>query len=124
MAKYKLTEMKHWLRYSNNMEDLELCKITDTDLIEYTSEWQRIQPDFEADVAIASQLQEKWVELSAEVYGNNSNQHKYSSRNWNQGKSKPHAHYGNYMSPDELRSRVQHAKVRRSIVECEHGEDN
>lgn len=111
--------MKHWLRYAHNMERLELSKITDSDMIEYTSEWQRIQPDFDEDVAIAAVLQDQWVELSAEVYGLYSNQHKYSSRNWNQSKSKPHTHYGQYMNPTHLRKQIETAKW-----EIENGEDN
>lgn len=107
----KLTTPKSFLRFAKNMTVGELKNITDTDLLEYNSEFEAIiKADYEEDSAIVKTSNDKMSALALEVYGERSKQVKYLERNFRKGENIVDTHYSQFVSGSQLQKWVDSAK--------------
>ena len=114
--KVKLTKMTHFLKGSLSMTEPELAQITDTQIRDYALEYNTSIPeDFEEDLNEAHKLNVEVVALTEEVYGTNSNQHKYVQRNWQKGQDIVQKHYNRYEKPSHLKYRVEDARLTHTV---------
>jgi len=111
MSKYKLNVPEHHLRFAAEMTNAELSKLTDQELMDYTAEYNsKIKDAFTEDLGEAQSDNDRMIELASIVYGNDSNQHRYCHRNFGKGETKVHKHYNRFISPDNLRWKVENAR--------------
>ena len=60
---------------------------------------------------------DKMVELARLVYGDNSNQHRYCSRNFGKGETMVHKHYNKFVTPNLLTDMVELARLGVGVEE-------
>lgn len=107
----KLTTPKSFLRFAKNMTVGELKNVTDTDLLEYTSEFEStIKGDYEEDYSSVNETNDKMYALAIEVYGGYSKQAKYLHRNFRKGESVVDIHYSQFPSVHEVKTWVENSK--------------
>ena len=107
----KLLKPKSFLRYAKNMTVAELKNVTDKDVMEYKTEWtSTISPAFEADKGELQGINSKIEQLSIQVYGEQSKQHKYLYRNFAKGESVVDTHYDQYPHPNEIKYWVENSQ--------------
>ena len=108
----KLTVPKSFLRFAKNMTVGELKHVTKKDLLEYTAEFEStLKPDYEEDMGVVSENNNTMMNLSVEVYGSGSKQHKYLERNFRKGENLVDSHYSQYASPLELEHWIENSQA-------------
>jgi len=108
----KLTVPKSFLRFAKNMTVGELKHVTKKDLLEYTAEFEStLKPDYEEDMGVVSENNNTMMNLSVEVYGAGSKQHKYLERNFRKGENLVDSHYSQYASPLELEHWIENSQA-------------
>ena len=108
----KLTVPNSFLRFAKNMTVGELKHVADKDLLDYRAEFEStIKPDYQEDMGVVSETNSTMMNLSVEVYGSGSKQHKYLQRNFAKGENLVDSHYSQYASPKELEYWVENSKA-------------
>lgn len=108
----KLTTPKSFLRYAKNMTVGELKNVTDSDLLEYSSEMEStIANDYKEDFSCVVEDNGKMYALAIKVYGAGSKQVKYLDRNFCKGENLVDTHYSQFPSASEVNRWVENSKT-------------
>jgi len=103
MFDFKLKYPKGRLRHFRNMSVGEMKTITQQELAEYVRFWKsEMEPAIEADLAKASSLLRDLSDKMAEVFGDNSKQHKYILRKNHPVETIPTLYYSQFVEPEKI----------------------